>query len=345
MPVQTIECHIATVLMKRFLDGEKLPPNVLGEMESHVKACPSCQEILKGEKLSIEEVLDGDGASTGFLNGLMKKMGGNSSTAGGFATAYPAEALVAASRSSYRTAAPGISAFKNPKVLVLSIGLAVVLILMSTILKDPTALMGGRAIKSVAPSADEGLDSKGGSETGDDSGHADGEATDHAEGVAEGEPSTADGAGDEVAGGDAHGEAVDSHGEGNSHEAEPETASASAGHSTTSHEPDATDHQPAGTVKVGNREDYSAPDKPVSKPQGTDLIIVGGSGTKTVTSNGGGSQTATSTTKSPAKVATSGGGSKPKTTPKRSGSRSSSSKKKASGGGIRVYDKNGKVIN
>lgn len=170
MPVQTIECHIATVLMKRFLDGDDLPAEMLDDLERHVKACPGCQTTINNERTTIEEVLDGpESASTG-LGGMMAKFGMKTATAGGFATAYPTEALVAAARTHTTTSPGGIAAFKNPKVLLLSAGLAIVLIAMSTVLRDPTLLMGKKASAVVSEASDEGSkgsgDGLGGAEEG-----------------------------------------------------------------------------------------------------------------------------------------------------------------------------------
>lgn len=363
MPVQTLECHIATVLMKRFLDGETLPPEMVADMERHVKACPGCQEILKGEKHSIEEVLDGSGGPKGGLAGLMAKMGMKPATAGGFATAYPTEALVAASRASYRTPAPGISAFKNPKVVFLSLGLAVVLILMSTLLKDPTMLLGGKAMAG-APAGVTG-DKPEDKEAGTEDPKSEGEGSgDEAAGAAHGEDSHANG----EAHGDAHGETSSAdgaaHGAGDegSHSAEPEKKAdhsnepAGEGHGTPVEvHGDGHGKVPEGMVKVGNRDDYHAPEKAAAPSGSSEVFIVGGtksgvSGSGTRSGVGGGSKGSTAKSSGSAKSgggASSGGAKRSSGGTRRPSGGTSSSKSKASGsgkGGIRVYDQNGNVI-
>lgn len=154
MSVQTIECQISTVLMKRFLDGDDLPQELLDGLEQHLKACPACREIVNNERVTIEEILDGPAEPTG-VAAFIKKFSGKK-TAGGFVTTHPTEALVHAAQTS-RTAPPGLAVFKNPKVLMLSSALAVTLIAMSTVLKDPTKLLGQKASDSVksAPAGDE----------------------------------------------------------------------------------------------------------------------------------------------------------------------------------------------
>lgn len=145
MPVQTIECHIATVLMKRFLDGEDLPNELLSDLEQHIKSCSNCQATVNDEKHSIEEVLDGPTESSSGIAALAGKFGLKTATATGFATAYPTDALIASARMTSTTTPGGIAAFKNPKVLFLSCGLAITLIAMSTILRDPTMIFGKKA--------------------------------------------------------------------------------------------------------------------------------------------------------------------------------------------------------
>lgn len=149
MPVQTIECHIATVLMKRFLDGDDLPEELLSDLEKHVQACPSCQATLNNEKATIEEVLDGP-KKKGVLGAVAGLVGKKSESKAPEKPVYAQTALVEASRKSLQSVPQGSAAFKNPKVLMLSGGLAIVLVLMSTVLRDPTALLGKKAAAGLA---------------------------------------------------------------------------------------------------------------------------------------------------------------------------------------------------
>lgn len=152
MVIQNVECQISTVLMKRFLDGETLPPDLLSELEQHLRVCPGCQAIVNGDGPSLDEILDGPKVKAG-MAAFMGKLTG-SQTPGGFATLGPAEALMQASVKTHAPA-PGLAAFKNPKVLFLSGALAIVLIAMSTILRNPENLLGRKAASLYAESGAE----------------------------------------------------------------------------------------------------------------------------------------------------------------------------------------------
>lgn len=309
MPVQTIECHIAAVLMKRFLDGDNLPENLVADLETHVKACESCRSLLNQEKLSMEEVLDGVPERGKGFAGVLGKLGLKPVTAGGFTTAYPTEALVAASRTSYTTTGGGMAAFKNPKVLFLSGALAIVLIAMSTILKDPTSLLGSRA-GAVFPARMGDDPDKGAILGGDD---------EDGSGVTD-EPEGHEGDGDETVLTDDDLEAVSSGGG---------VPSASA-RSTEGR--DLTQTPRAGTVVPGERTIDES-----------NVVIVGGespavtkpgagqSGSAGAKSSGSGS----SASSAPVKKSSGGG------TRTNSSGGSSSGQRKS---GIRVYDQNGKPI-
>lgn len=170
MAVKNIECQIATVLMKRFLDGDNLPQGLLDDLERHLRACPSCQAILNNEHKSIEEVLDGPMEAKG-VAGWMSRLGAQPA---GLAVAGPAQAFMHSGSASFAVAAPapGIAALKNPKVLFLSIALAGVLIAMSTLLRNPTSLLGPRASSTAAATYTEPKDEHPAQGTTEESGHA-----------------------------------------------------------------------------------------------------------------------------------------------------------------------------
>ncbi|MBS1710571.1 MAG: zf-HC2 domain-containing protein [Armatimonadetes bacterium] len=169
MAVKNIECQIATVLMKRFLDGDNLPQGLLDDLERHLRACPSCQAILNNEHKSIEEVLDGPMEAKG-VAGWMSRLGAQPA---GLAMAGPAQAFMHSGSASFAIAAPapGIAALKNPKVLFLSIALAVVLIAMSTLLRNPTSLLGPRASNTAAATYTEPKDEHPAGGGTEESGH------------------------------------------------------------------------------------------------------------------------------------------------------------------------------
>lgn len=369
MPVQNLECQISTVLMKRFLDGDNLPQELLDDLEKHLKVCPSCREIVNNEKVSLEEILDGPQNPKRGVASWMGKISGQPATASGFVTSHPGEALMHAAQTSVHTPAPGLAAFKNPKVLMLSLALAGVLIAMSTIMRDPTAVLGPKA--KPVPSAtdtekekaeDEGSskDEKGapGEESGTKDSHGE-EAAGHGDEAAHGEGTA-----------DAHGEkpAADGHGE-ESHGNESQAESHSEGAPT----------EPKGETKVDPKtgipmtEDPRVPGKPTVDQ--SDLIIVGGEqkakpAPKTETKPAPKAESGhgeSHTTQKPAAAPVKKPASPPKTTASRPTTRrSTSSTKRRTGNaakpaskpaskpaakpsskpsGVRVYDSEGKPIN
>lgn len=313
MAVQNIECQIATVLMKRFLDGDNLPQNLLDDLEKHLKVCPTCQAVLNNESADIEEVLDKVTEPKG-VSAWVGKLAGQPVTAGGFATAGPGAALMQASYRTQTAPAPGMAVFKNPKVLILSIALAVVLIAMSTLLKNPTQLLGSKA--SAGNIYTEPKEEK----------HETTSEEDH------GTPK------DEHAPADDH--ATDSH-ESEAHATE---EPASDGHETDPH---------GETTEPAHDQPELVPDPRVpGKPtlDQSDLIVVGGKDDtrkKEETTSSKTTSTSQHQNATPAKKpATSSSSGKKTTKPatRRPAPKKSSGTKSSGGSGIKVYDENGKPI-
>lgn len=344
MSVQTIECHIATVLMKRFLDGEDLPAELLADLEKHIKSCPTCQSTVNDQKHSLEEILDGPEEATGFMANLAGKVGMKPATAGGFATAYPTAALVANARMTSSTTPGGIAAFKNPKVLFLSCGLALTLVAMSTVLRDPTMLFGKKATVPAAIEKSAEETSANGEENlipldehGSDP-HSEGE---------EGAAADAHGAESES---DAHATeaSADTHADEATH-SETGGSATDAGHGDISHSDSGAKPEPKSV------SDYRGGQVPGEKTVGSgSVVIIGAEGVKTQSKTD--HHIAEQGTKSsgsshaPAKAAPA------KSTPhkapvKKSAPRKTSAPKKSSSAGtkksssgIKVYDSNGKPI-
>lgn len=131
MQVESVECQLAQVQLKRYLQGEELPADLMAELERHLKTCGNCKEAAQRQRDS--------------LAGMLGK---------------PAKPklnpwAVLASEKAAVTPTGGkpniLAAFKNSKTIALSGALALVLIAMSTILRDPTKLLGPKA-KTVASS-------------------------------------------------------------------------------------------------------------------------------------------------------------------------------------------------
>lgn len=319
MAIQNIECQIATVLMKRYLDGDNLPQNLLDDLEKHLKACSSCQAILNNENASIEEVLDGPAPVKG-LAGWMGKLATQPATAGGFVTAGAGEALMSAGyRTNYTPQAPGMAVLKSPKVLFLSLALAAVLIAMSTILRNPANLLGPKASSSAAiyteTSDTQTEEPKDTEKAAEEESH---EADTHTKETPEAE----------------------------THEStEPETPIDSEAHGET-HSEEKPKADPAHTSQkkpvFEEVNDPRVPGKPTIN--NSELIVAGGQKAESKTESHSAPKKVTpapakpkatpakKTTSTPRRTT-----SKPKTTPK-------PAPKKTSGSGITVYDENGKPI-
>lgn len=127
MQVQNIECQLAQVQLKRYLNGEELPAELLTDLETHLEECRDCREAAKQRSVAAPK-----SAPKLDLKALVS----------------PRPATAAVDRPS----------LKNSKTILLSAGLAVVLIAMSTILRDPTKFLGAKADESVkaAATADSG---------------------------------------------------------------------------------------------------------------------------------------------------------------------------------------------
>ena len=128
--VVSLECQLAQVQIKRFLNGDNIPEDLLKDLEQHLLSCSDCLAVAKGERDAIEAHM----------------------------VATPAEAA------QIRQKAPAsnvLDVFKQPKTLALSVGLGVVLILMSTIMRDPTKLLGAKAINAHPETAKVETETKG----------------------------------------------------------------------------------------------------------------------------------------------------------------------------------------
>jgi len=329
MAVQNIECQIATVLMKRFLDGDNLPQNLLDDLERHLKACTSCQAILNNETNDIEEILDQKVPAAGLAN-LFGRKQLQPAMAGGFTTAGASEALMNVSYRTQVPQAPGLAVLKNPKVLFLSLALAAVLIVMSTLLKNPTNLLGPKATMAAAGYSEPKDESAHEQKPEDTHGEEKPEVTNHDE-----ESTASD-----------HSEEVDP-----DHETKAPESDTHAAPATESHD------EPKPQPEMVN--DPRVPGKPTLDQ--SDLIIAGGKNSNATpkedtqhksssTSSNHSTTPAKPKTTShvPAKKPAANSGSKTRKTYHKPAPRRSNTKPKpkpSSGSGIKVYDSNGKPIN
>jgi hypothetical protein len=143
MQVQSLECQLTQAQLKRYLAGQPMPEELLDQLERHLQSCPDCL-------------------------GEAKKM--RSQMGGGVAAAEeskpsPMAAVMQQVRRAVERPTPAtlldppgtdgmppslIEILKQPKNLALSFALAIVLVLMSTVFRDPTGLLGARATAMAA---------------------------------------------------------------------------------------------------------------------------------------------------------------------------------------------------
>lgn len=127
MQVQNIECQLAQVQLKRYLTGEELPGELLTDLETHLEECAECREAAKQQRVKATTSAPAEAAET------RPKL-----TLQDILAEKPSRAKF------------DLSGLKNSKTLVLSGALALVLIAMSTVLRDPTKLFGAKADEKVA---------------------------------------------------------------------------------------------------------------------------------------------------------------------------------------------------
>ncbi|MBX3097005.1 MAG: hypothetical protein KF812_09090 [Fimbriimonadaceae bacterium] len=140
MSVPNVECHLARAQMKRYIGGASLPDEVLGELERHLHACPEC--LAEAQRMK-EALLAGNDINTPAPTPA-SPVERIKSVLAGFADKLPGQKPVAARDGLIPQ--PGTPLFKenrvNLRILATSAALALTLIAMSTILRDPTRLLG-----------------------------------------------------------------------------------------------------------------------------------------------------------------------------------------------------------
>ncbi|MCH7904271.1 MAG: hypothetical protein IH944_06845 [Armatimonadetes bacterium] len=162
MQVQNIECQLAKAQMRRFLTGEAMPDELVSDLEGHLKACPECMADANRQRGALnamltDKIIGGKPTAKAVVKpkpqGVTGRFVRRRSESG---TAVADKAVV---EPTLRTPRDVLNApdrqFKSKiktkvksstaKTLVYSLGLAVVLVLMSTVFKDPTRLFGPKA--------------------------------------------------------------------------------------------------------------------------------------------------------------------------------------------------------
>ncbi|MCH7599754.1 MAG: zf-HC2 domain-containing protein [Myxococcales bacterium] len=154
MQVKNVECQIAQAQMRRYLAGEEMPTAVVSDLEAHLKGCAECMAAAQIERQSLTNVLTNRSA------GKSRKSASPDAPA-------PQPPIPFATKLARKRLQPGKAAIQAPvdildtpdeqhapkpkkksinlKTVAYSLGLALILVLMSTVMKDPTAVFGPRA--------------------------------------------------------------------------------------------------------------------------------------------------------------------------------------------------------
>lgn len=125
-----VECHLARVQLRRYMSGDELPEPLFGELTAHLQACPDCKDEALRLRDALSSVMPGAAAvepapdaqpGTGLLGRIQ---------------ALPMGRIA--------------EAFREPKTVALSVALAIVLVLLTTVFRDPARLLGPKAAASAA---------------------------------------------------------------------------------------------------------------------------------------------------------------------------------------------------
>ena len=245
MAIGNVECHLARAQLKRLGQGEQLPAEIDADLEQHLRICEECRL----EAVRLRQVLMGDAAPAEpkakvTPNELLLQLG---EVVRNLISRLPLPGAkrLAPSKSNGWMNDPGTPFVKdsrvNMRVAFTSIGLALTLIAMSTILRDPTALLGAKAgnkataQKESKESEKDGTTSESDEATKEDAAkdeHAEDEQTDeHATDEHAADPHGEEEHAEDVPTDDAHADKKDdAHGETDSHAAAPKANSNSTTH-------------------------------------------------------------------------------------------------------------------
>lgn len=168
MQVKNIECQLAQGQLNRYLGGGALSDTALSQLEAHIRECEDCAEHFEDRKQSLQQSLQESPDETGmetapappepnpsnagvprFLVDALrrKKVELDVAVRPVVKTAIPTHAVIEVSEPEL----PSRASFLRP--LLYSLGLAAVLIGMSTIMRDPTKLFGERVDTAVPVTA------------------------------------------------------------------------------------------------------------------------------------------------------------------------------------------------
>lgn len=138
MAVQNIECKLVQAQLNMIVAGEKFPRDVLEDVDDHLRVCADCRESLEAKKNALRRRVELAAPET-----VPTKVGApNVNLGGGIPAAYAPTHAVAQIEDDEPVSEKTI---KQWKPVIYSVGLALILVAMSWIARDPTRLFGERA--------------------------------------------------------------------------------------------------------------------------------------------------------------------------------------------------------
>ncbi|MCW5940450.1 MAG: zf-HC2 domain-containing protein [Fimbriimonadaceae bacterium] len=143
MQVQSLECQLTQAQLKRYLAGQPMPEELLDQLERHLQSCPDClgeAKRMRGQMGGGEAVADESKSSP--MAAVMQQVRR--------AVERPTPATLLDPPGTDGMPPNLLEILKQPRNLVLSVALAIVLVLMSTVFRDPTGLLGARATAMAA---------------------------------------------------------------------------------------------------------------------------------------------------------------------------------------------------
>lgn len=139
--MQSIECLLTQAQVKRYLAGAEFSDDLLLSIERHLKACPDCMAEASRQR----EALGGGAGETLAAVEPVAKTSLIAKVKTAFAPRVVEEPLLANPGQSGQP--DPIAVLKTPKNLILSGSLAVVLVAMSLMMRNPSSLFGPRVMK------------------------------------------------------------------------------------------------------------------------------------------------------------------------------------------------------
>ncbi len=160
MRVRNIECQLAQGQIRRYLNGDPLSDVAVEQLEDHLSECPDCTEFFQDCK---QELIDDKNESE-----IEEEVYAPAQTSASSEISAVPRFLIDAIRQKRETldrvvkpiathavvqdvreAKPSLNSYTKP--LLYSIGLASVLIVMSTIMRDPSKVLGDRVETTLQP--------------------------------------------------------------------------------------------------------------------------------------------------------------------------------------------------